>query len=237
MKTFLCSSLVALAVSMTGCASFSTIPITRSDSNSVSGDSNGAPRWFCRSRPYKGIPIKVLVQTHVDVFIEEEFLLSKGEKYESWKETHLENKFLNVRIVPVSTDQIVISDFKRPASGTIDLTVDFTDTGYLEKIESNVTDTTIKDSAALLSTIISNTSGSASGKASLRNDQRLDWKKRTLAYQRFDINAPDYEEQLDAFINHHVNGCNQCNGFPTYDRVLATTSPSLTSLGEQKDPL
>ena len=231
MKKLIYSTVAIAVLTASGCASFSTIPITRHDSNAVSGDSNGEPRWFCRSRPYKGIPIKVKVITHTDVWIEEEFLLTKGEKYESWKEEKLEHKFLSVRAESVFTDQIVISDFKRPASGKIDLTVDFKE-GYLSNIDSKITDTTITDSAALLGTIISKTGVPAGAKSALQSTQRTEWKKRTVAYQRFDINAPDYEEQLDAFISHHMNNCNQCSGYPTYDRVTEHTGHGLANLSE-----
>ena len=230
MKKLIYSTVAIAVLTASGCTSFSTTPITRHDSNAVSADSNGDPRWFCRSRPYKGIPIKVKVITHTDVFIDEDFMLTKGEKYESWKEEKLEHKFLSVRAEPVTTDQIVISDFKRPASGIIDLTVDFND-GYLSKIDSKVTDTTITDSAQLLATIISKSGVPLGGKA-LRSTQRTAWKKRTVAYQRFDISAPDYEEQLDAFISHHMNNCNQCSGYPTYDRVSEHTGHGLANLSE-----
>ncbi len=213
-------ALCALTLILPGCASFSTIPLTRQDSDVVAADSNGQTRWCSRTRPFRGIPMKVKVQTHVDVCIEERYVLYKGEKFETWREKPLAHKFYSVKCTPVVTDQIVITDFKRPASGTLDLTIDFTDDQYLDKVSSKLTDTTITDSAALLTTIITKT-----GIAGFADDttppvsDRWQWKKRTVAYQRFDINAPDFEQQLEQFVNLHMNSCNRCSGMPTYDQV------------------
>jgi hypothetical protein len=35
-------------------------------------------------------------------------------------------------------------------------------------------------------------------------------KDSVVAYQRFDLNACDFEEQVRAFLEHHLNGCHDC---------------------------
>jgi hypothetical protein len=211
----------AFTLFLSGCASFSTIPLTRQDSGLVAGDSNGEGRLGCRTRPFRGIPMKVKVQTHVDVWIDERYVLYKGEKFETWREKPLANKLYSVRTEAVITDQIVITDFKRPASGVLDVNIDFTDNQYIDKITSDLTDTTITDSAELLTTIITKTgvAGFNADTGTPPTNDRWQWKIRTVAYQRFDINAPDFEHQLEQFVNLHMNGCNRCSGMPTYDQV------------------
>ena len=166
--------------------------------------------------------MKVKVQTHVDIYIEEQYVLWKGEKFETWREKTLPNKFYSVRAQPILTDQIVITDFKRPASGTLDLKMSFTDDQYIDKITSSIQDTTITDSAALLTTIITKTGSGASVYNPNRTNTpsaRYQWKTRTVAYQRFDINAPDYESQVEEFVSEHLNSCNRCGISPSYDQV------------------
>jgi hypothetical protein len=219
MKLLLQAHTLFLLFTTLGCASFSTTPITRLDSDIVSADSNGLSRWFCRTRPYRGIPIKVKVQTHVDVWIEEDFALKHNGT--SWEDARVPERYLSIRTSPVLTEQVVISDFKRPASGSIDLTIDFTDDQYLKKVDSKIVDTTITDSAALLGTIISKVGTPTADESETKaaNPSDVIWKQRTVAYQRFDINAVDYEQQLDSFVSQHMNSCNQCGaGWPTYDQ-------------------
>ena len=45
---------------------------------------------------------------------------------------------------------------------------------------------------------------------------------RTIAWKRFDINEPDFEQQLVQFVNLHLNDCNECgpsNTCPTVQVV------------------
>ena len=212
-----------------GCASFSTTPITRHNDNSVSGDSNGLNRWFrCKNRPYRGVPVKLSVRTHVDVWVKEKYYLSKvgGEKGKQWVEKSLSHserpiRLLSVETVDVYGDQVVITDFKRPASGSIDMHVEFNDANYFKNVHSKVVDTTITDSAALLSTVLSGTGitkmGLAGNSLESLNPEIFQQKERVVAYQRFDINAPDFEQQLEAFVKHHLNDCNHCGHFESPD--------------------
>jgi hypothetical protein len=37
-------------------------------------------------------------------------------------------------------------------------------------------------------------------------------KDRVVAYRRFDLNDCDFEDQVGAFISHHINDCHSCQG-------------------------
>jgi hypothetical protein len=190
--------------------------------NSVSGDSNGLYRWFrSKSRPYRGVPVKLRVRTHVDVYVKERYVLTRvgGDKSNQWMEKSLGDCKAPTRLLFVDTeeiygDQVVITDFKRPASGSIDMDVEFNEQSYFKNVHSKVVDTTITDSTALLTTVLT---GTGILKASLDgntlesyNTESLQWQERVVAYQRFDINAADFEQQLEKFIIDHLNSCNQC---------------------------
>ena len=208
-----------------GCASFSTTPVTRHIDNSMSGDSNGLNRWFrSKSRPYRGVPVKLRVRTHVDVYVKERYVLTRvgGDKSKQWEEKSLSHCEQPIRLLFVDTeeiygDQVVITDFKRPASGSIDMDVEFNEQGYFKNVHSKVVDTTITDSTALLTTVLTGTGilkTSLGGNALESYDtESLQWQERVVAYQRFDINAADFEQQMEAFLNHHLNDCNQCEDF------------------------
>jgi hypothetical protein len=216
-------NLFFLLAVMSGCASFSTVPITRQDSNTMSGDSNGTPRWHCKTRPFRGVPMKIRVQTHVDIFIEEHYALWKGEKFETWQQKDIPIKFYSVRPENVFTEQVIITDFKRPGSGVLDLKLEFNDDQYIDKITSSIQDTTITDSAALIGTIITKVGAAGPTFNNFENTakERWQWKTRTVAFHRFDINAPDYEIQLEDFVNTYLDSCNRCGFIATHDQDAA----------------
>jgi hypothetical protein len=173
-----------------------------------------------RARPFKGTPVKLKVQTHTDIFIDETYYL----KLENgrWTELSIGTRLYSVRQKEVMTDQIVMVDFKRPASGTLDLTLEYNDAHYLKSVNSKVDDNTLEDSANLVGTIVKtfSTPTSAENVAAAKSVKpSIVPVTRTVAYQRFDINAADYEQQMECFVNQHLNNCNTCGVAPTYDRA------------------
>ncbi len=211
---------VLLMVIAQGCASFSSTPISRFDDNSFVGDSNGRVKIWDRARPFKGTPVKLKVQTHTDIFIDETYYLKlEGGR---WTELSIGTKLYSVRQKEVMTDQIVMVDFKRPASGTLDLTLEYNDAHYLKSVNSKLEDNTLEDSANLVGTIVKSfsTPTSAENVAAAKSVKpSIIPVTRTVAYQRFDINAADYEQQMECFVNQHLNNCNVCGITPSYDRA------------------
>jgi hypothetical protein len=120
----------------TGCRSISSTPISRFDNNALAGNSNGQPRWFCNARPHKGVPVKLKVTTHCDVFIKERYCVelkdanaasATNKKPRLQLEEPLAASPLTfVESIPVQTDQVVLVDFKRPGSGSLNLDATFT---------------------------------------------------------------------------------------------------------------
>ncbi len=190
---------------LSGCASFSSSVLSRFDDNSFAGNSNGQPNLFCGTRPYKGVPITLAVTTHLDVFIEETYFMQPKPDETGVRQTlddvSLTRPLRNVRAEPVKTKKVFLVDLKRPAAGSLNATMNFNDQQYFDKITGTIKDDTITESTKLLATIITKLPTGQPAAA------RFEYLKRTrvVAYRQFDINAPDFELQLDAFVSQHLN--------------------------------
>jgi hypothetical protein len=195
--------------------------MTRSEQDHFNGDSNGMPMKHCRTRPTKGIPVTVRLTTHTDVWIEEDYFVEFDPKNPTVVREPLSDiRMLSVRAEPVRTDKIILVDFKRPAAGMLDTSMDFNDDQFFKKVQSSIEDDTINESAKLLKTVISLVTPKSTGVTDEPAADNVNRKKlrRVVAYQRFDVNEPDYETQLDGFISRHLNSCNQCGLQPSYDQ-------------------
>jgi len=219
-------AILSPSIFCSGCRSFSSTPITRTGNDDLHGDSNGSSRWFCNARPHKGIPVKLKVTTHWDVYIKERYCVELSEKERNGKLEHQLEEPLTatplyfVETIPVHSEQVVMVDFKRPGSGSLDLDATFTDEQYFKKITSKLQDDTVTDTADLVKSIAklaATPTGSGSGDEN-SEDGRRKWLERTVAYQRFDINDPDYESKLDDFVGLHLNACNSCSHQPNYQQ-------------------
>ncbi len=221
-----------LLVIATGCQSFSSTSLSRMENNSFSGDSNGLEKRLGKTRPFKGVPITLQIPTHVDVFIEEIYYLNLNgiQASECLLDGGDSSRLLNVKTEIIKSDKIFTVDFKRPGSGTLGLGLDFNDEQYFNQIDSKLVDTTIKDAAALAAQTIDSV-GAIVGRSTSANqpsteeiallrEKDIVRDTRTVAYMRFDINAVDFELQLEQFVNRHLNSCNQCGQPPTYDSAL-----------------
>jgi len=195
--------------------------MTRNEQDHFHGDSNGQRMVHCRTRPTKGIPVTVKLTTHTDVWIEEDYYVEFDPKNpERIREPLSDIRMLNVRTEAIRTDKIILVDFKRPAAGTLDTKMDFNEDQFFKKVKSSIEDETINESAKLLKTVIGLVKPMSAGLTQEPDTENGNRKKltRVVAYQRFDVNDASYEEQIDAFISHHLNKCNQCGTLPTYDQ-------------------
>lgn len=241
MKNFLNCVMISSVIALSGCASFSTTMLNRQDDNSLWGNSNGEFKGNNnKTRPYKGVPITLKLPTHLDVFIDEEYFLKiQGDKVSEPLENQC--RLLSVRNKLIYSDKVFTVDFKRPASGTLGLTLGFDeDEQYFNSIDSKLKDDTIVASSALVAGVINSlqAQNSAAIKTSTAEEEarkkeeekkKADAKakkdgvvtpdSRVVAYQRFDINAIDFEQQVADFVNKHLNCCNQCSTAPTYDNA------------------
>jgi hypothetical protein len=218
MKTTRLWILGTTLVTLWGCSSFSSTMLNRQDDGTFVANPNGRPRPKDRARPYKGIPVTLRVPTHLDVYIDETYYLQPSASGDGTFEELPFGRLLNVRTEVIKTKKVFIVDFKRPLSGTLDMDAKFSADQFFNSIANKVEDTTITDTAALVSTIIKGATGQSTGadlsSSKLTNELR---RSRVVAYHRFDMNCPDFEQQLEAFVNRHLNECDNCSSGPCYD--------------------
>ncbi len=200
---------LALLLALTGCVSFSTSALTRYDDNSFTGDSNGETNIFGGTRPYKGVPVTLEVITHLDVFIDQTVMLTESGDLARVKRSR------TIRADHVKTKKIFLVDIKRPASGSLDSTINFNGNQYFDNITAATVDTTITDSAALIETIISRLpvparptdadGGQNPNFPPVQPNKKITPRTTTIAYRRFDINSPGFEQDLQLFVDQHLN--------------------------------
>jgi len=216
----------AMLLVSAGCTSFSSTVLSRLDDGSYVGESNGKPAAMGQARPFKGIPITLKVPTHLDVFIDEVYFV-KLEQKRAVEILDRKTRLLQVRTAIVNSDKVFTVDFKRPASGFLDLDITFEEEEqYFKKIVSQLQDDTITDTANLVGTVIKSFAGvSAStetlspGLESALAGAQIERDIRVVAFKRFDINSPFFEEEVECFVNLHLNNCNRCGMRPDYDSL------------------
>lgn len=214
----------SIILALTGCQTFSSTMLNRLGDNSFIGNSNGYANGTSQARPFKGIPITLKVPSHLDVYVEEVFYLQDPGDGGSIRETLDDTRMLQVRTDLIRTKKVFTVDYKRPGSGTLNSTTNFSDDQYFKKIDNSIDDTTITDSAALLNTALKGVTGISTAADGPTTDQtgllsNLLRDKRVVAYKRFDINDPDFELQVEMFVNQHLNNCDHCGSQPSYDQV------------------
>lgn len=221
---------LTLVATFSGCTSIKSTMLTRFDDNSFGGNSNGTFQHHNQTRPFKGVPIALKVPTHVDVEITETYFLYKDTTKNTISEVVFDNKGeriprnLDVQITPVSTKQIFTVDFVRPAAGTLTTSATFSDQQYFAKIENEIVDETLQDITAAIKTVAPALGLSASARLGEDMKANIATATRTVAYARFDIDDPSFEELLDAFVSKHLTGCHGCKGRQTL------SSPSTESV-------
>ena len=214
---------LACSLFVAGCTSTSSTLTTRTADDQLVGNSNGRNGLGQQANPYKGIPVTMRVPTHLDVSVIESVYLSQtGDDY---SQVELPNRHLELQHAIVYSDKIITVDPKRPAAGTLKYSATFQsdnaearDRQFFSKIDYDVDDKTIKTITALIPTLfpakpsaarVVNPTSAGETKI-ISSDPKLVVKKRTVAWKRFDINAPAFEQELSDFVAQHVNcdaGC------------------------------
>ena len=87
------------------------------------------------------------------------------------------------------------------------------DRQYFKSIKQDVVDSTIKDVEAVLADLLPKLITKQSSpieKSFVTNQGEFLCIERHVAWKRFDIGASDFQEQVRAFVEHHLNNCNSC---------------------------
>jgi hypothetical protein len=198
---------VLLIATAWGCTSTTSTLLNRTDSNHVVGNSNGFTRAAGQSRPFKGVPITVRLPTHLDVTIKESDLYKDAAPPDHL--TRIPNATSrSVETALVETDKVFTVDPKRPAAGNLTQTLDFgagENSQYFQQIKYKIEDETIKDINAALNTLLPRIPTTTKGKsASSDLPEGVREMSRVVAWKRFDIDSPDFEQKVIAFVEMHL---------------------------------
>lgn len=190
-----------------GCASTTSTMLNRTDSNQVIGNSNGFTRAAGQSRPFKGVPITVRLPTHLDVTINESDLY----KYAGTPDhlTLIEGTTSrSVETALVETDKVFTVDPKRPAAGRLTQTLDFgtgENSQFFDQIRYEIKDETINDINAALDTLLPRLTAAGTAKsASATLPKNVHELSRVVAWKRFDIDDPNFEQNVMTFVDMYL---------------------------------
>lgn len=187
-------TILVLFVCLAGCTSISSTLLTRDESNNC---------W--EKHPHlKGIPITLNVPTHMKIYVYDKHFLSAdevgGQDVIRPVETDIPIRDFSHELL--YTDKIFTVDFKRPAAGSYNLRLDMSDKQYFEKIQHDVTDETIEKVAGLVEAVVGGpliTPSALASKPDLKEVQSL------VAVGVFNLDDPDFEQQVVVFLNCHLN--------------------------------
>ncbi len=227
--------LLVTASCLAGCASVKSTAINRVDSDVFIGDSNGKPKVHCSARPFNGVPVTLRVPTHLDVAIQEKLLFICDGKT---MKRHMGKRNFSVHTELVRTEKVFTVDPKRPAAGQLNYKMRFgandgnvDNSQYFSELDGFVVDRTIADVTLALRDITNALEGKGPTKKPGATPEPKDVpapagaagaiapaeatvtyipEVRTVAWQRFDIDSPTFEQDVAAFVELHMNRCHSC---------------------------
>jgi hypothetical protein len=207
--------LLGLSIAMVGCNSVRTTFLRQDECGQL---------FKCPEHHRKGVPVMVKVPTHVEVKIMQTDvwkieLSDVGPK----RLTHLPAATSRTaRTQTIQTEQMFLVDPKRPASGTGEFGFAYDPDGYgvLQSANYKAVDSTLKDSASLVTNALSTFGAlsSVANKSGVGSDNEdLVTAERVIAYRRFPINQTT-EWEIEQFIGQYINLCHtgECSNSPAY---------------------
>ncbi|MBL8819254.1 MAG: hypothetical protein JNL58_24700 [Planctomyces sp.] len=194
--------LTAVVCGLSGCTSFRT--------TIVQSTSNGAIIPNAAEEKARGIPVKLKVPSHVIVNIFETFFVQQDVKNGLPSEICMISsvgqriRSLNLETSVDYTDKVFTVDFRRPAGGLLGISkLEFDSEQYFRKIEAAYEERTLADVDEAIGNIGSAFSSSTtlpkSGEKKL-----LAFENRLIATQRFDLSEPDWETQMQCFVDLYL---------------------------------
>ncbi len=190
-----------------GCTSFKTMSLGRLDSDSLYPE--------CFGKKKKGIPVKLKVPTHVVVSIHEQQVLVRGEdgvRLQSFSPPQYE-----VESELSYTDKVFLVDFARPAGGSLTIGengtngITFDDDQYFKTIKAKVEEQTMLQIGTALGTVsgaLTSSEGVVKGEDG--DHPNLKFEKSIIACQRFDLARPNWEHEVNGFVQQYIMGSKTC---------------------------
>ena len=199
-----------LLIANIGCNSISTTALDRLENDTLVVNPD------C---PMKGIPVTLSVPTHLELKVIEttywEKQVTTGQRA-TLKPLSTCRKTRTVGHEVCFTEKVFLVDPRRPVAGTQKFGFTFRSKddsdgpdagkGKLSGVNYEVNDTTIEESASLISNALGLVSAFRTSANTARpNTGTLISTDRIVAYGRFDINACDFEQAVSQFLDVNVN--------------------------------
>lgn len=188
-----------------GCSSSRSTMLTRNECNT----------GWNKIAHLHGTPITLRVPTHLRVYVYQTYYLEKVAVGDvtRWQRVDLPPVY-DFGSETLYTDKIFTTDFIRPAAGAFNLDVDYTDDQYVQKVQQDITDETLKEIANLVAQIPA--LFTPAGAVQVMGDDGSDGLKEVksvLAANVFEIDDPNFEIEVSAFVERFLN-CRgpQCDG-------------------------
>ncbi|MBL8810739.1 MAG: hypothetical protein JNM43_11225 [Planctomycetaceae bacterium] len=197
-------SLVTLGISLgviSGCRSTSSIMFSRNESNTA----------WCQFKKVDGVPITVKIPTHLKLYVYDKYFLEidkiAGSERLAKADIPILRDFAHEMIY---TEKVVMVDFKRPAAGSSNLKVDFTEDQYIKNMQQDITDETLQRVNELVATTLPSFVEASGGTEPQKIEDRIKEVKSIVAVGMFDVDDPNFEMLVQQFLQDHVNcsaGC------------------------------
>lgn len=165
---------------------------------------------WCQFKKVDGVPITIKIPTHLKVYVYEKHFLQL-DQVGNLQQVNMVSLPVVLRDFAhefVYTEKVVMVDFKRPAAGAFNLEVDFTEDQYIKKVQHDITDETIARVTEFVDTIAPDglfTNASDPGAPGASLESMIKEVKSVVAVGMFEVDAPDFEMQVQEFLNCHIN--------------------------------
>ncbi len=169
----------------------------------------------------KGTPITLKVPTHLRVYVYEKHFIENVSVagVSRWQKVAMPAIY-DFGSETLYTDKIFTTDFIRPAAGAFNLDVNYTKDQYVERVQQDITDETLKDITSLLETLpgkffpLPKLASGIDG----TTPTNLKEVKSVLAANVFEIDDPNFETNVAEFVQSYLN----CRGPQCANEVVAT---------------
>lgn len=231
-------ALTLLSVGAMGCSSLHTTFFHRHEDDTLCKENDV---------PIHGVPVMVKVPTHLELRVDETIHLIKHPgkttvQVISPTGTSLRSVDAKLRV----TEKMFVLDPKRPMSGTASYGFTFQSRpdgnsnaakaaaqgsaghGYLQGLKYKVDDQTLANVSTFLANIapLLATPVARSEDAPADPLQGVYTTHRTIAFGLFDLASPGFEDEVNAFLEEHVNRCSPCTPNSSIYQRVATTAPA-----------
>lgn len=214
------ATVLTTALAVVGCKSSTSTMFTRDECNS----------GWNKFEKVAGVPITIKIPTHLKVYVYEKHFL-EIDTIGNVNRVGLVKLPIVLRDFAhefVYTEKVVMVDFKRPAAGDFNLDVDFTEDQYLKKVQHDITDETIARVTDFVDKISPGglfTEATGVGGADI--DKKIKEIKSVAAVGMFEVDAPDFELQVQEFLECHINKSHDAMSAPpgmeSFHRAPVTT--------------